>query len=55
MSSLPAERRRYLAQIERRLTAQSLVQRETNRRHPIQLMLLAQSCPGRRTQSAKTR
>ncbi|MDX3569305.1 hypothetical protein [Streptomyces sp. ID05-47C] len=43
MSSLPAERRRYLAQIGRRLTAQALVRREPNRRHPILLTLLAQS------------
>ncbi|WP_327299888.1 MULTISPECIES: hypothetical protein [unclassified Streptomyces] len=43
MSSLPAERRRYLAQIGRRLTAHALVRREPNRRHPILLTLLAQS------------
>lgn len=43
MSSLPAERRRYLAQIGRRLTAQALVRRDPNRRHPILLTLLAQS------------
>ncbi|MFD9569256.1 DUF4158 domain-containing protein [Streptomyces sp. NPDC059982] len=43
LSSLPAERRRYLAQIGRRLTAQALVRREPNRRHPILLTLLAQS------------
>ncbi|MCX4783710.1 hypothetical protein [Streptomyces sp. NBC_01264] len=45
MSSLPAERRRFLAQIGRRLTsqAQALVRREPNRRHPILLTLLAQS------------
>ncbi|WP_277440925.1 hypothetical protein [Streptomyces sp. SPB162] len=42
MSSLPAERGRYLAQIGRRLTAQALVRREPNRRHPILLTLLAQ-------------
>jgi hypothetical protein len=43
MSALPAERRRHLAQIGRRLTAQALVRREPNRRHPILLTLLAQS------------
>ncbi|MEU2134575.1 DUF4158 domain-containing protein [Streptomyces sp. NPDC018352] len=43
MSSLPAERRRFLAQIGRRLTSQALVRREANRRHPILLTLLAQS------------
>lgn len=43
LSALPAERRRYLAQIGRRLTAQALVRREPNRRHPILFTLLAQS------------
>ncbi|WP_150136201.1 DUF4158 domain-containing protein [Streptomyces hyaluromycini] len=43
LSALPAERRRHLAQIGRRLTAQALVRREPNRRHPILLTLLAQS------------
>ncbi|MFC9636459.1 DUF4158 domain-containing protein [Streptomyces mirabilis] len=43
LSSLPAERRRFLAQIGRRLTPQALVRREPNRRHPILLTLLAQS------------
>ncbi|MDH6108163.1 hypothetical protein P3T36_007100 [Kitasatospora sp. MAP12-15] len=43
LAALPAERRRYLAQIGRRLTAQALVRREPNRRHPILLTLLAQS------------
>lgn len=43
LSALPAERRRYLAQVGRRLTAQALVRREPNRRHPILLTLLAQS------------
>jgi hypothetical protein len=43
MSSLPAERRRFLAQIGRRLTPQALVRREPNRRQPILLTLLAQS------------
>jgi Domain of unknown function (DUF4158) len=43
ISALPAERRRHLAQIGRRLTAQALVRREPNRRHPILLTLLAQS------------
>ncbi|WAX79575.1 Tn3 family transposase [Streptomyces sp. KMM 9044] len=43
LSGLPAERRRHLAQIGRRLTAQALVRREPNRRHPILLTLLAQS------------
>lgn len=43
LSALPAERRRHLAQIGRRLTAQALERREANRRHPILLTLLAQS------------
>jgi hypothetical protein len=43
LPSLPAERRRFLAQIGRRLTSQALVRREPNRRHPILLTLLAQS------------
>ncbi|MDT9698294.1 Tn3 family transposase [Streptomyces sp. P17] len=43
LSALPAERRRYLAQIGRRLTPQALERRESNRRHPILLTLLAQS------------
>lgn len=43
LSALPAERRRHLAQSGRRLTAQALVRREPNRRHPILLTLLAQS------------
>ncbi|MGW0828514.1 Tn3 family transposase [Streptomyces sp. NPDC002845] len=43
LSVLPAERRRHLAQIGRRLTTQALVRREPNRRHPILLTLLAQS------------
>ncbi|MEU7688287.1 DUF4158 domain-containing protein [Streptomyces spectabilis] len=43
LSALPAERRRFLAQVGRRLTAQALVRREPNRRHPILLTLLAQS------------
>ncbi|MEU6011431.1 hypothetical protein [Streptomyces sp. NPDC047453] len=43
ISALPAERRRHLAQIGRQFTSQALVRREPNRRHPILLMLLAQS------------
>lgn len=43
MSSLPAERRRFLAQIGRRLTSQALVRREPNWRRPILLTVLAQS------------
>ncbi|MBW1603585.1 hypothetical protein JJV70_16030 [Streptomyces sp. JJ66] len=43
LSALPAERRRHLAQIGRRLTAHALELREANRRHPILLTLLAQS------------
>ncbi|MFE4799822.1 DUF4158 domain-containing protein [Streptomyces sp. NPDC056708] len=49
LSALPAERRRYLAQIGRRLTAQALVRRVPNRRHPILLTLLAQ-CPWSRVE-----
>ncbi|MFD6986834.1 hypothetical protein ACFWAX_40195, partial [Streptomyces sp. NPDC059956] len=43
LSGLPAERRRFLAQIGRRLTSQALVRREANRCHPILLTLLAQT------------
>ena len=40
---LPAERRRFLAGVGRRLTAQALQRREPERRYPILLTLLAQS------------
>ncbi|MFD8964233.1 hypothetical protein ACFV0C_04400 [Streptomyces sp. NPDC059568] len=43
LSALPAERRRHLVQISRRLTPQALERREANRRHPILLTLLALS------------
>jgi TnpA family transposase len=43
LSMLPAERRRFLAGVGRRLTAQALVRREPERRHPILLILVAQS------------
>jgi len=43
LTALPAERRRFLAQVGRRLTAQSLDRREAQRRHPILLTVLAQS------------
>jgi hypothetical protein len=43
LTALPAERRRFLAQVGRRLTAQSLDRREPQRRHPILLTVLAQS------------
>lgn len=40
---LPAERRRFLATVGRRLTAQALERREPQRRYPILLTLVAQS------------
>ena len=40
---LPAERRRFLAGVGRRLTGQALSRREPERRYPILLTLLAQS------------
>lgn len=43
LSVLPAERRRFLATMGRRLTAQVLTRREPERRYPILLTLLAQS------------
>lgn len=43
LSVLPAERRRFLATVGRRLTAQALTRREPERRYPILLTLLAQS------------
>ena len=43
LSMLPAERRRFLTAVGRRLTAQSLDRREPQRRHPILLSLVAQS------------
>jgi hypothetical protein len=43
LSVLPAERRRFLATMDRRLTAQALQRRDPQRRHPILLTLLAQS------------
>lgn len=43
LTSLPAERRRFLATVGRRLTAQSLDRREPQRRHPILLTVLSQS------------
>lgn len=43
LSVLPAERRRFLTSVGRRLTAQSLDRREPQRRHPILLTLVAQS------------
>jgi len=43
LSVLPAERRRFLATVGRRLTAQALARREPQRRYPILLTLLAQS------------
>ncbi len=42
LSTLPAARRRFLAAVGRRLSAQALARREPERRHPI-LLLLAQS------------
>ena len=43
LSALPAERRRFLAGVGRRLTAQALQRREAERRYPILLTLIAQS------------
>ncbi|MEV4297006.1 hypothetical protein [Microbispora rosea] len=43
LSVLPAERRRFLAMVGRRLTAQALQRREPERRYPILLTLVAQS------------
>ncbi len=43
LSSLPAERRRHLAAVGRRSSIPSLTRRETHRRYPIVLTLLAQS------------
>jgi Tn3 transposase DDE domain len=43
LSTLPEQRRRFLAGVGRRLTAQALQRREPERRYPILLTLLAQS------------
>jgi hypothetical protein len=43
LSVLPAERRRFLAGLGRRLTAQNLARRDDDRRYPILLTLVAQS------------
>ena len=43
LSVLPAERRRFLAGVGRRLTAQALARRDPHRRYPILLTLIAQS------------
>ena len=43
MSVLPAERRRFLATVGRRLTGQALERRDPQRRYPILLTVLAQS------------
>lgn len=43
MSVLPAERRRFLATLGRRLTPQALERRDPQRRYPILLTVLAQS------------
>lgn len=43
LSMLPAERRRFLAGVGRRLTGQALSRREPQRRYPILLTVLAQS------------
>jgi hypothetical protein len=42
LGMLPAERRRFLATIGRRSTAQALARRDPERRYPILLTLLAQ-------------
>lgn len=43
LSALPAQRRRFLAGVGRRLTAQALTRREPERRYPILLTLLGES------------
>ena len=43
ISVLPAERRRFLAGVGRRLTAQNLARRDDDRRYPILLTLVAES------------
>jgi len=43
LSVLPAERRRFLATVGRRLTAQALARRDPQRRYPILLTVLAQT------------
>jgi TnpA family transposase len=43
LSVLPAERRRFLAAVGRRLTGQALARREPERRYPILLAVLAQT------------
>jgi hypothetical protein len=43
LSMLPAQRRRFLANLGRRLTGQALARREAERRYPILLALLAES------------
>ena len=43
LSMLPAERRRFLAGVGRRLTGQALARRDPERRYPILLALLAES------------
>ena len=43
LSMLPAERRRFLAGLGRRLTAQNLARRDDDRKYPILLTLVAQS------------
>ena len=47
LSMLPAERRRFLAGVGRRLTAQALSRREPERRYPI-LLALVGAVRGRR-------
>ncbi|WP_194909560.1 Tn3 family transposase [Catenulispora rubra] len=46
LSMLPAERRRFLHSVGHRLTGQALLRRESSRRHPILLAVLAQSAIG---------
>ena len=43
LSVLPAERRRFLAAVGRKLTSQALARREPERRYPVLLTLVAQS------------
>jgi hypothetical protein len=46
LSVLPAERRRFLAGLGRKLTAQNLARRDDDRRYPILLTLVAESAVG---------
>ncbi len=55
MSVLPAERRRFLATMGRRLTGQALERRDPQRRYPILLTVLAQSISSAKFGAAERR